>query len=128
MRQFCALRSESIAMQLENGETTENMNYVDASGLTVSNMGSMGMGGGRGEGFDPSKMEGGFPGRTETEAGTEQKTETMRPDRGNMPMPGGFNMGMNGMNETSGNATLIWLAVSILILAVGLIIAKLYRW
>ena len=115
MRKFCSLRSESIAMQLENGETTENMDYVDASGLTVSNMGSMGMGGG-------------FPGRTETAEGSQQLAETTRPDRGNMQMPGSFNMGMNGMTETSNNATLIWLAVSILVLAVGLIIAKLYRW
>lgn len=39
MRQFCALRSESISMQLANGETTTNMSYVDASGLTTSDMG-----------------------------------------------------------------------------------------
>ena len=26
MREFCSLRSESISMQLENGETTTNMN------------------------------------------------------------------------------------------------------
>ena len=49
MRQFCALRSESIFMQLENGTTASNMSYVDASGLTLSNMGSMG--GGMGGGF-----------------------------------------------------------------------------
>ena len=48
MRQFCALRSESISMQLANGETTTNMNYVDASGLTTSDMGSMGGKGGFG--------------------------------------------------------------------------------
>ena len=48
MRQFCALRSESISMQLENGETTSNMGYADASDLTLSDMGSMGMGGGGG--------------------------------------------------------------------------------
>ena len=46
MRQFCSLRTESISMQLENGETTSNMNYVDASDITLSDMGSMsGMGG-----------------------------------------------------------------------------------
>ena len=42
MRQFCDLRSESISMQLANGETTSNMSYVDASALTLSDMGSMG--------------------------------------------------------------------------------------
>lgn len=48
LRQFCALRSESVSMQLESGETTEDMSYVDASSLTLSDMGSMnssGMGG-----------------------------------------------------------------------------------
>ena len=48
MRQFCALRSESISMQLTNGETTINMSYVDASALTLSDMGSMGGKGGFG--------------------------------------------------------------------------------
>ena len=67
LRQFCSLRSESISMQLESGKTTEDKGYVDASALTLSDMGSMGMGGGmpqngeRPEGFDPSQMPGGFP-------------------------------------------------------------------
>lgn len=90
LRQFCALRSESVSMQLANGETTTNMSYADASDLTLSNMGSMGggfgggmpgMSGDRGgsgdrestdgttsatgelpESFDPSAMQGGFGG------------------------------------------------------------------
>lgn len=41
LRQFCALRVESISMQLENGETKNNMNYVNASEITLSDMGSM---------------------------------------------------------------------------------------
>lgn len=44
LRQFCVLRSESISTQLESNETTTNMNYVDASNLTLSDMGSMGGG------------------------------------------------------------------------------------
>ena len=69
MRQFCALRSESISMQLANGETTSNMNYADASALTLSDMGSMGGKGGFGGGmpdmgsFDPSQMPEGFGGQ-----------------------------------------------------------------
>lgn len=43
LRKFCALRSESIFMQLETGETTKNMNYVDASGIKLSDMGNMGI-------------------------------------------------------------------------------------
>ncbi len=42
IRRFCQLRSESISLQLENGETTADMSYVDASGITLSDMGSMG--------------------------------------------------------------------------------------
>ena len=39
LRQFCSLRSESISMQLESGETTTDMGYADASGITLSDMG-----------------------------------------------------------------------------------------
>lgn len=46
LRQFCALRSESVAMQLCEGQTVETADYVDASSLALSDMGSMGMGGG----------------------------------------------------------------------------------
>ncbi|MGB4610074.1 MAG: CotH kinase family protein [Saccharofermentanales bacterium] len=45
LRQFCTLRTESISAQLANDQTSANMNYVDASGLTLSEIGSMGMGG-----------------------------------------------------------------------------------
>jgi hypothetical protein len=45
-----------------------------------------------------------------------------------MQMPvGGFNINMNGMDNTASSSTnWIWLAVSVLILGAGLIIAKLY--
>ncbi|MEE0964741.1 MAG: CotH kinase family protein [Ruminococcus bromii] len=184
MRQFCTLRSESISMQLANGETTSNMNYVDAAGLTLSDMGSMGGKGGFGgmtdrgespkgfdpsqmqggstgempEGFDPSQMQGGstgempegfdpsqmpegFPGQssdgTETTPSGDSKTSnntgpsanSNRPSGGNMQMPGGdFNSNMNGMSNTAqGSTNRIWLAVSVLILGAGLIIAKIYK-
>ena len=61
LREFCLLRAESIQGQLE-GSTEQ----VDASHLTLSDMGSMGMGGGMGgpggsmeqpENFDPNNME-----------------------------------------------------------------------
>ena len=129
LRQFCALRSESVSMQLESGETTTDMSYVDASGLTLSNMGSMGMGGrfggDRPEGF------GGVPDRSSDETTTEPSDQAAesRPSRGNMPMPGGdFNPNAAGMNSAaSGNANRIWLAVSVLVLGIGLLIAKLYK-
>lgn len=233
MRQFCELRSDSISMQLANGETTSDMSYVDASGLTASDMGSMGGGFGGGgmpgrdsnkgnignrgssdnttstkpntdtntsddmniqetsasatdgttqnggmptmpEGFDPSQIQGGFsgqmpnmgelpegfdpsqmpegfnpsgmqggfggmfPGQSSGEAGTtssdnsentDSANNSNRPSRDNMQMPGGnWGSGMDGMGNTAGGSTnLIWLAVSVLILGAGLLIAKLYK-
>ncbi|MBE6952428.1 MAG: spore coat protein CotH [Ruminococcaceae bacterium] len=41
LRKFCQLRSESIYKQLETGETMKIMNYADASGLKLSDMGNM---------------------------------------------------------------------------------------
>jgi len=179
MRQFCALRSESISMQLANGNTSHDMSYVDASALTLSDMGSMNMGGGmpnRGgnngglgrsglsdgttalnpdadrnnfadthvqgasasasedipqnsemsalpEGFDPSQIPGNQP-------STNGRTEGIGSSGGNMQMPGGsFNPNRNDTGNTiSSSTSLIWLAVSVLILAAGLIVAKIYRF
>ncbi len=206
MRQFCTLRSESIAAQLANGETVETMDYADASGLNLSDMGSMSMGGGFGggmpgegkdrfggrgetsdsteasdanlkltsasvpggfggempEGFDPSQMQGGFEGEMpegfdpsqipgefdpsqmpgqmpdsaepptdSTESGESgTSAESVRPSRGNMEMPGGeFGFNGNGMGTgVSDTEGWIWIAVSALVLCVGLIIAKMYRF
>ena len=226
MRQFCALRSESISMQLENGETSTNMSYVDASALIASDMGSMGGGfggsnkenfgshgssdnasstkpgtegnasdgmnilgtsapategmpqnggtpampgafdpsqipGGFGgqmpnmgempegfdlsqmpEGFDPSGMQSGFggmfPGQSPDEPAAtpsdhsenaDSTDNSNRPSRDNTQMPdGNWGLGTNGMGSTAqGSTNLIWLAVSVLILGVGLLIAKLYK-
>lgn len=153
LRRFCSLRSKSISMQLANGETVNNMGYVDGSGITLSNMGSMRMGGEFGRGSMPgdfgdempktldfSQIPGGFNGRfpdplstgtvatpPENESVTDSWGNGNRPPRDNMQMPGGdFNM--NGMgNPASSRTNLIWLVVSVLILGVGLIIAKAYK-
>ena len=225
MRQFCALRSESISMQLANGETASDMNYVDASGLTTSDMGSMGGGFGGGgmpgrdsnkgnfggrsssdsttstkpnadesasasmnsqgtststsegmqpngemptvpegfdpsqmpnmgempegfdpsqipEGFDPSQMQGGvggmFPGQSSDGTGTtpsdnsgdtDSTDNSNRPSRDNMQIPGGnWGSNTNGMGTTTSSGTnWIWLVASVLILGVGLLIARLYK-
>ncbi len=42
LRQFCVLRSKSISKQFESGETTQDMGFIDASVITLSDMGSMG--------------------------------------------------------------------------------------
>ena len=55
MRQYCALRSESISMQLETGETTSDQSYADASGIDLSDMGSMSNSGGGGDDRWPSR-------------------------------------------------------------------------
>ena len=155
LRRFCSLRSKSISMQLANGETVNNMGYVDGSGITLSNMGSMRMGGEFGRGSMPgdfgdempkaldfSQIPGGFNGRfpdpfsdktevasLENERGTDLWGNDNRPSRDNMQMPGGdFNFNMNSTgNPASGSTNLLWLAVSVLILGVGLIIAKAYK-
>ena len=55
MRQYCALRSESISMQLETGDTTSDQSYADASGIDLSDMGSMSNSGGGGGDSWPSR-------------------------------------------------------------------------
>lgn len=152
MREFCRLRSESISMQLANGATTSNMSYADASGLTLSDMGSMG--GGRG-GFGGmpggSSDKGGFGGRGSSDRDATEKsdayaeasddiriqgTASSRP-QAEMPegfdltqMPGGsWGSDWSGMgNAASNNTNWIWLAVSVLVLGAGLLIAKLYKY
>lgn len=73
MRRFCVLRSESISMQLANGETASNMSYVDASDLTLSDMGSMGgSNGGFGGNMPDMGDRGNFGGRTPSDRNEPQ--------------------------------------------------------
>ena len=146
LRQFCKLRSESISMQLANGETVNNMNYVDASGLTLSDMGTMGRGGMGGNmpnmgdknaqqngnrpsfgnkqppggdvSFEVAPMDGENP---QTEATPQAGTD--RTARGDMRIPGQNNPEASGANLTGW----LWIAGSVLILAVGIFIAKMYK-
>lgn len=148
LRRFCSLRSESISMQLENGETASSMSYVDASGLTLSDMGSMRMGGGMPNMFGNSgdfdgfgTSEGEQPGNAERPGSSERPQMQggfggQMPDMGKMPegldpskMPGGnFRFDRNGMGNTaSGSIDWIWIAVSVLILCAGMVIAKKYK-
>ena len=54
LKQFCSLRAESVALQLESSDAT-----VNAGGLNISDMGTMGSGGGfGGMGERPSKSDG----------------------------------------------------------------------
>ncbi len=95
IRQFCALRSESISMQLANNETANDMSYVDASNITLSDMGSMGggMGGGDMPGMPDNK--GDFNGSMSDGADAQVAPTAKESGESNMPgslgeMPDGF--------------------------------------
>lgn len=135
IKEFCILRGESVQGQLDGeipstlaGQKEENVMLVDASHVNIAAMGTMGgnMGfGGRGE-------------RPEGEKGE-------RPDMSQMPedfdmsqipeMPEGFDMSQmpempdrgfgTGMNENISD--IIWLLVSIVVLAVGMIVAYKFK-
>lgn len=182
LRQFCSLRSESISMQLENGEATENMSYMDASAITLSDMGSMSgsMGGFGGdmpsgtvidalsagdstdnipqempknfdgelpENFDfsnlsedfnpsdiPEDFEGNFPGQSsedqaETTPSEDSETSGDKDLSGNnMQTPdSGLSFNKNYMDTSSDFSGWLWIAVSVAVLAIGLIVAKKYK-
>ena len=66
LEQFCLLRAESIRGQLEgtipatsDGQNEDDSALVDASGLSISDMGSMNSGGMGGGGFDRADWSGG---------------------------------------------------------------------
>lgn len=106
LRQFCSLRSESISMQLENGETTENMGYADASAITLSDMGSMN--GSRGD------FGGDMPDRSDRTDGFGAGSEP----------PFQMNDAAASPPDVSG---WIWISISAAILVIGLIVAKKYQ-
>lgn len=137
LRQFCSLRSESISMQLENGETTENMGYADASAITLSDMGSMN--GSRGD------FGGDMPDRSDRTEGFGGDAPD-RPDRTEGFDGSGFNNGQRPqmpddsgagseppfqMNDAAASppdvSGWIWIFISAAILVIGLIVAKKYQ-
>lgn len=135
LRQFCSLRSESISLQLNNDETREDMNYVDASAITLSDMGSMG--GGHSP-DSPDGLSGDFPGQPPGNQaknsppenfGTSGNNNTDYLPAGNMQMPGGdFSFDINETGSPPSNLTgWVWIAVSAVVLAFGLAVAKKYK-
>ena len=158
LRQFCTLRSESIAAQLANGETTEEMDYADASAISLSAMGTMNAGGGNMPGnggsfdgqmpddFDPSQMrdngnmpDGFDPSQTpgssddsaskpsDTDETTTTDAEPSENTRGNMSPPMNERNSDANRADSGTSAALLWIACSVLALAVGLVIVKVYR-
>lgn len=143
LKEFCSLRSESISMQLEEGETTEEMDYVDASGMTLSDMGSMSGGMGR-EGGGQNRMPGNLPFRQEQtqESGADESTdESSGAESSGEPSSGQSNQTRREFpSQNSGQLPegaagesaadsfgWLWIAGSALLLGVGLLAAKLYR-
>ncbi len=143
LKEFCSLRSESISIQLEEGETTEEMDYVDASGMTLSDMGSMNNGMGR-EGGGQNRMPGNLPSRQEQTQGSgadESTGESSGPETSGEPNSGQSNQTRRefpsqnpgqlpeGAADESASDSFgwLWIAGSALLLGAGLLAAKLYR-
>ena len=111
MRQFCTLRSESISMQLANGQTVSNMGYVQASDLNLSVMGSMG--GGFGGGSMPSRdtEKGNFGSRDTTSeeptvtpsSSKETETEITEPQTSDWSIRGTAASTTSGMPQNGGS-------------------------
>ena len=143
LKEFCSLRSESISMQLEEGETTEEMDYVDASGITLSDMGSMNGGKGR-EGGGQNRMPGNLPFRQEQtqESGADESTgessgsETLgelnsgqsNQIRREFPSQNPVQLPEGAAGDSAADSFgWIGIAGSALLLGAGLLAAKLYR-
>lgn len=130
LRTFCQLRSEAVAAQLAGDETA-----VDASGLTLSDMGTMNNGGGRG--FDRGNTD-----------DTDGQTPPERPDDssgftppdgmdGNFSPPDGtaqsFSPPGGGSSDTpaqdsaGGTSGWIWLGISAAVLLAAIMVAVGFR-
>ena len=157
MREFCLLRAESVAGQLDGsipstseGQSTDSSNLVDASELNISDLGTMGgMGGGgfgdfggnRGNrtenGFTmPESME--FPngnmqmpqgGNLENRGEASDGASKTRPDMSGMQMSDVGNMKLPDSGSTSfvSTETIVLLAASIACLLAGLLVAFKYK-
>ncbi len=93
LAEFCSLRSESVALQLDgaitstsDGQKENSTALVDASHITISDMGSMGMGGT----FKGGRGNNPFTGE---ENAQKPPFENMMPPDGNTQMPEGFPSG-----------------------------------
>ncbi len=104
LRTFCALRTESVRGQLEGtipstdaGQREDSSSLIDASGITISAMGSMGGGGG---GFGGGFPGGGFGGSDSGESSGEGPGSGGFPGQGG-GFPGG-SFGGSGEGQGSG--------------------------
>ena len=144
LRRFCALRSESVSGQLagtipstSQGQREDSAALVDASSLSLADMGSMNTGGGFGGRGGFASAPGGVsaaPGESmdSGENPAFQRQEGFRPGgMGNAPSggPGGFPGGGMGENPQPEDNAAAWplLALSAAVLAGGLLFAAKYK-
>ncbi|WP_300415709.1 CotH kinase family protein [uncultured Oscillibacter sp.] len=152
LREFCRLRAESIQGQLdgaipstEEGQAADASALVDASSITLSDMGTMNRGGGFGGGGRGTFLSGSEPGDADAQPPAEgfpppgqgdtalpametQPVEVLRqgPDRpGNGGLPGGEFPGERSPSVSAGALHLT--AASLAVLLAGLLFALLYR-
>ena len=120
LRTFCQLRSEAVAAQLAGDETA-----VDASELTLSDMGTMNNGGGRG--FDRGNTD-----------DTDGQTPPERPDDssgftppggmdGSFSPPGGGSSDTPAQDSAGVSSGWVWAAVSAAVLLAAIVFAAVYR-
>ncbi len=106
LKEFCLLRAQSISGQLNGtigstSDTQDSSTLIDASGLQISDMGSMNNNAGQGSAPDGNVPEGGGPGDTD---GTTQTDGAGGPG-GDAPQGGPGGMGTNsGSGTTSGES------------------------
>lgn len=149
LKTFCELRAQSVRGQLDGaisstaqGQQADGSALVSASGLNLSDMGTMGMGGGFGrqgeQGGQMQQMPDGAP----PELPDGENMPTFAPGQGNFSPPtddrqspfGGqqenrfpnMREGSPGPDGNAGSGAVL-LAVSVLTLAAGLVFAALFR-
>ena len=106
LKAFCRLRTQSVRAQLAGDDTP-----IDTGDLDLSAMGSMNMGGGKGGGFDRGQRQ---------EIPDRQPGQQM-PDMSGMPVPG------QPTTAAPQTGSLIPLAISAVVLLLGLLAAFLYK-
>lgn len=146
LREFCVLRAKSVRGQLDgtipstsDGQTADSSMLIDASGLNISDMGSMGntMGGGgfRGRsemsGGAPDDMSGnGFPGFRDRPNNMQGEFGNDRPQgavesfnsRGDFGPPD-----MQNRNAANNTAALLMLGISAVVLTLGFVTVLLFH-
>ena len=105
LREFCLLREESVAGQLngsipstDEGQSADSSVLIDASHITISDMGSMNTGG-MGVGNRPGNMGGGFGGQSDS-------TEAFGPSSMMPPGQGNQTVSPSGDSDSSFAPTL----------------------